>query len=199
VKAAERKERDLRVVLMCMRQVPRKEVAEAFGLTDRQVRRIMANWREGAIRGDTERAVENVNRALETIRDDMDALGVAAAKAEPKDRIALLGLRMQQLNRNFSVLREAGVSFEGLFDKPEKDPYLVRDVNAAIRAAHEKHAVDPEVTETATAYAMDTLAEWGYGLGSGADTSPEDWMGGQDSWVKRPLFGPRADIQTDRK
>ena len=56
---AEKTERNMRVVLMCNLQVPRKEVAESFEISDRQVRRIMADWRKGSIRGRTELAVEN--------------------------------------------------------------------------------------------------------------------------------------------
>ncbi|MBK8293661.1 MAG: helix-turn-helix domain-containing protein [Solirubrobacterales bacterium] len=64
----ERSERNIRVVLMSMRQVPRKEVAEAFGITERQVRRIMSDWREGSVKKETELAVEAVDKALKEIR-----------------------------------------------------------------------------------------------------------------------------------
>jgi hypothetical protein len=39
----ERSERNQRVVLMRITQVPVKDIAEMMGLTDRQIRRIMAN------------------------------------------------------------------------------------------------------------------------------------------------------------
>jgi hypothetical protein len=104
VNKAERTERNIRVVLMRMREVPTGEVAEAFGITDRQVRRIMAEWRESPLRRDTEGAIEAVENALKMTQDDMEALGITSAQAPPEARVAIQGARIEQLNRNFSVL-----------------------------------------------------------------------------------------------
>ena len=143
---AERAERNIRVVLMRMREVPTRQVAEAFGITDRQVRRIMAEWRESPLRRDTEGAIEAVESALKAIRDDMEALGITSAQAPPEARVAIQAARMEQLNRNFSVLRNAGVSFEGLYEDRDRDLGLVIDVNAAFRKTLDEYGVDPKAT-----------------------------------------------------
>lgn len=170
VNKADRTERNMRVVLMRMRQIPTREVAEAFGITDRQVRRIMANWRSSSLKRDTERAVETVNNALRHIRDDMEALGVAAANAaSPAASVAIQSARIEQLYRNFSVLRDAGVSFEGLFDNQAKNLELVVDVNTAYRTTLEQRGVDPVAIVAAIEAGIEAFAKWGY-------KEPDIWM-----------------------
>jgi hypothetical protein len=162
VNKAERTERNMRVVLMRLRQAPTREVAEAFGITDRQVRRIMADWRQSSLKRETEEAVETVNNALKQIRDDMETLGVTSANAPPESRVAIQGARMEQLNRNFSVLRDAGVSFEGLYKDGVKDLDLVVDVNRAFRTTLERHGVDSAAIAEAIEAGMEAFAKWGY-------------------------------------
>jgi transposase-like protein len=162
VNKAERTERNMRVVLMRLRQVPVSKVAEAFGITDRQVRRIMADWRQSSLKRDTEEAVETVNNTLKQIRDDMETLGVTSANAPPEARVAIQGARMEQLNRHFSVLRDAGVSFEGLYEDRVKDLDLVVDVNKAFRSTLDQHGVEPTATNAAIEAGMEAFAKWGY-------------------------------------
>jgi predicted ArsR family transcriptional regulator len=50
MKQKERTERNLRIVLMRIRQVPVKDIARMMDLTDRQVRRIMSDWRKGSLK-----------------------------------------------------------------------------------------------------------------------------------------------------
>ncbi len=162
VNKAERTERNIRVVLMRMREVPTGEVAEAFGITDRQVRRIMAEWRESPLRRDTEGAIEAVENALKMTQDDMEALGITSAQAPPEARVAIQGARIEQLNRNFSVLRNAGVSFDGLYKDRVKDLDLVVDVNTAFRTTLDEHGVDRKATYAAIEAGMKAFAKWGY-------------------------------------
>ena len=158
----ERAERNIRVVLMRLREVPTQQAAEAFGISDRQVRRIMADWRESSLRRDTEGAAEAVGNALKTIRKDMEALGITSAQAPPEARVAIQGARIEQLNRDFSVLRDAGVSFEGLYKDRVKDLDLVVDVNTAFRKTLDEHGVDRKATYAAIEAGMKAFAKWGY-------------------------------------
>ena len=137
----ERSERNLRIVLMRVRQVPVNDIAEMTGLTDRQIRRIMSDWRKGALKEDTDRAAETVRLILESTRDDMKALSIAAANQPPETQIMIHGMRMERLQQNVQVLLDAGVSFGGLFKERFNDPDLIRDVNVAIRSTLSEHGI----------------------------------------------------------
>ena len=169
----------MRVVLMRMRQVPTRKVAEDYGISERQVRRIMERWRKSPLRRDTEGGVEAVEKALLTIRDDMVALGKAAAEAPPEARVAIQAARTYQLVRNFSVLRDAGVTFEALYkeraEERTKDLGLVIDVNQAFRKTLDEHGVDPKATFAAIDAGMKAFAKWGY-VEPRADVPLEDLL-----------------------
>lgn len=171
MKQKERTERNLRIVLMRIRQVPVKDIAKTMELTDRQVRRIVANWREGALQQETDRAAETARLILETTRDDMKALSIAAANEPPEAQIMIHGERMDRLEKNVQVLLDVGVSFEGLFGNRVSDPELITDVNVAIRKTLVKHGVDAKAIEDSMDASLDAFATWGYGPGSGADIS----------------------------
>jgi DNA gyrase/topoisomerase IV subunit A len=160
----ERTERNMRIVLMRIRQVPVKDIAEMMDLTDRQVRRIMSDWRKGALKEDTERAAEAARLIIETTRDDMKALSIAAAKASPADQVMIHGMRTDLVRKNAQVLRDTGVSFEGLSGERFNDPDLIRDVNTAIRSTLVEHGVASEVIEASIDASSGAFAAWGYGL-----------------------------------
>lgn len=171
MKQKERTERNLRIVLMRIRQVPVKDIAEMMSLTDRQVRRIMCDWRKGALKKDTDRAAETAMLILESTRDDMKALSIAAANEPPETQIMIHGMRMERLQKNVQVLLDAGVSFQGLYKERFKDPDLIRDVNLAIRSALVDHGVGRDAIDASMDASLDAFATWGYGPGSGADIS----------------------------
>ena len=202
VSKAERTERNIRVVLMRLWKVPTGEVAEAFDITDRQVRRIMTEWRESPLRRDTEGAVEAVENAIRTIRDDMETLGITAAEAPPEARVAIQGARMEQLNQNFSVLRNAGVSFEGLCKDRVKDLDLVVDVNTAFRTTLDEHGVDRKATFAAIEAGMKAFAKWGYEEPYADVPLPDVFApeseGGHNSQEKCPLYASWRTFLSDR-
>lgn len=162
----ERTERNLRVVLMGIRQVPVKDIAEMMDLSERQVRRIRSDWRKGSLKEDTDRAAETVRLILESTRDDMKALSIAAANESPEAQIRIHGMRMDRLEKNVQVLLDAGVSFKGLSEDRFKDPDLIRDVNTSIRSTLDRFEVDPDAIEAAMDASLDAFAEWGYGPGA---------------------------------
>jgi len=168
----ERTERNLRIVLMRIRQVPVKDIAEMMNLTDRQVRRSMSKWREGALKEDTDRAAETVRLILESTRDDMKALSIAAANEPPETQIMIHGMRMDRLQQNVQVLLDAGVSFKGLSKERFNDPDLIRDVNLAVRSALTEHGAAPEAIEASIDASMDAFAAWGYGPDGQPDIYP---------------------------
>jgi hypothetical protein len=165
----ERSERNQRVVLMRITQVPVKDIAEMMGLTDRQIRRIMANWREGSLKEETDHAAETVRLILETTRDDIKALSIAAANEPPETQFMIQGMKMERLQKNIQVLLDTGFSFEGLFKNRSNDFELITDVNAAIRKTLESGGVDPEVVEASMEASLDAFATWGYGPLTEAD------------------------------
>ena len=159
---AERTERNIRIALMHMRDASNAEIADTVDLTERQVRRVIAEWDESPLKLDTKEAAETVIRALQDAKDDMNALGVTAAAAPPEARIEILVQRIDLLNQVFSVMKRAGVSFEGVFDGSNRDPDLVVDVNAAIREKLVEHGVDNETITEAIDAGLDVYADWGF-------------------------------------
>lgn len=162
---AQRVERDFFIKLMDMRGASQRRIAETYGITDRQVRRILKRWAESPYRRDTEGAYEEVLRVLELVKEDMEALGIKADQASPMESLIILGRRVDLIIKSFKVLNDLGINFDGVLDhvygSPIKDPDLIRDVNGAIREVLTEHGVDRIVIEKALHAGLDKYADWG--------------------------------------
>ena len=121
-------------------------------------------------------AAETVRLILESTRDDMKALSIAAANEPPETQIMIHGMRMDRLQQNVQVLLDAGVSFKGLSKERFNDPDLTRDVNLAVRSALTEHGVAAEAIEASIDASMDAsmdaFATWGYGPDGQPDIYP---------------------------
>jgi len=162
MREAERAERNLRIVLARMREVPVKTIAEQYEITERQVRRIMADWREGSLKDETDIAANHVKLILEQTRQDIEALQITSVDFDPQTRIKALGAQVEQAGRSIRVLQDAGVSFKDVFKGGRKDTERVSDVNQAVRYTLIDHGVDMEAIEAATEASVQTFGEWGY-------------------------------------
>lgn len=158
-------DRDIAMVgigLMHARGASNATIAELFGVTDRQVRRIIVWWECSPLRLDTEEATTTIVEALKARRDDMDTLGITAAAAAPEVRIKILAERVDLVAQIFKVTRAAGVNFESAFNGMSKDPDLVTEVNAAIRTNLIQHGVATTVIDETLDEGLEVYADWDF-------------------------------------
>ena len=99
---------------------------------------------------------------------------------------------MEQLNRHFSVLRNAGVSFGGLYKDRVKDLDLVVDVNTALRETPDGYGADRKATFAAIETGMRAFAKRSYEEPYADVPLPDDFPpesgGGHNPEAKCPLF-----------
>ncbi|MBK8293660.1 MAG: hypothetical protein IPK93_02375 [Solirubrobacterales bacterium] len=94
----------------------------------------------------------------------MVALGIKAANAEPREQISLHIMRIELMTRSFSILRDAGVSFAGLFNGDYKDIDLVRDVNIAIRTTLDEQEIEQDVITATIDSVWQVFLDWDFRL-----------------------------------
>ena len=162
MKESDRAERNLRIVLARIREVPVKVLADQYGISERQVRRIMADWREGSLKDETEIAVQHVNLILEQTRQDIEALNVASANVDINTRMKAIGTQVEHAGRSIRILRDAGVSFEDVLSGGKKDPDLIVEVNHAFRSTMSDYGIEGEAIEAATEASVQVFERWGY-------------------------------------
>ena len=157
-----RVERKLRVVLARMREVPARALADHYGISERQVRRIMADWREDSLKDETEAAIQHINLILEQTRQDIEALNVASANVEINTRMKAIGTQVEHAGRSIRILRDAGVSFKNVLNEGKKDPDLIVEVNHAFRSTMSDYDIESEAIEAATESSVQVFERWGY-------------------------------------
>ena len=132
------------------------EVAKHYGVSPRQVRRLMAAHREGRFAG-AQASFDAASGALKQIARDREDLGELGAAADTKTRIRIACQRARLLEREVSVMREAGmISPEAFAAAQQVDAAVAdariewtRNANRRVRALLEEHDIAPQVIEDA--------------------------------------------------
>jgi hypothetical protein len=122
----------------------------------------MADWREGALKDETEVAVQHVNLILEQTRQDIEAPNVASANVDINTRMKAIGTQVEHAGRSIRILRDAGVSFEDVLSGGKKDPDLIVEVNHAFRSTMSDYGIEGEAIEAATEASVQVFERWGF-------------------------------------
>lgn len=156
--------RNLRVVLMRLRNVPAADVAKEMGISPRQVRRIMAEWRESSTGEEEQVAATTIEHQLRAINDELSATSELDAEMPPAKRAEVLSLRIARVGGHLEALKALGVSFEGAVQPSGRrlDLEVIEDVNSLIRRAMKDHSVPEEVIESVIDAAMEGFALHGF-------------------------------------
>lgn len=174
--AEDRQRRDFHIRAARLRGTPAKEVAETFGLTTRQVRRVCRAGRDSSYPGDRE-ATENVTRGLAEMERYLDALGVLQEEAEsPREVLKLAKQRASLVSQRGPILRDAGlISPETFVADWRVRSEWVRNANTEVRAYLESQGADEATIEGVVdrileAAGMEEFSDGG-GHRSGVDAS----------------------------
>jgi transposase len=145
----DRKERDLRIVLARLRGSSTTDIATAFEVTPRHVRRLMERWRRGADHGE-KTAVEGVHQRLQQLLEAREEAKDDADRADDsEERVGAL-LRVARLSSECV----AAASNQGMSRS---------DLYAAILDARERARSDEriEVLREVNGHLREVLAERG--------------------------------------
>jgi DNA-directed RNA polymerase specialized sigma24 family protein len=152
--AAGRRRRDERIVAARLGGVPVRELAEGYGISRRQVRRIVKRHREEhyVASNSVERALEGAVSSLLGDLAALDELDASALGAEEQRRIH--ERRMATMSRLAAILRDSGMTTEAYAAKRRADAAVaearfdwVAGANAEVQRLFDQSEVEPDIRE----------------------------------------------------